>query len=112
MGMDADVIAIGRFSKAIAPYLGYPLYSYDDTPEGATVITSLLECCTTYQSGELAEALGIDPWKFEQAHFDANLVAEEVLQDAIGRDTCGRWEVERFLELRTAGFQFYYRPNG
>ncbi len=109
MGMDADIIAIGKFKKEIAQYLDYPADYYDDTPEGAEIITSLFLCNSSQQSKDLAHALGIDPQKFEQCHFNAKEIDIEKL---LTETEFERDDIIMFDELRKAGFEFYYRPNG
>ena len=43
MGCDAEIIAIGPFSKRIAHALSYGEDQHQDVPEGATVITTVFE---------------------------------------------------------------------
>lgn len=111
MGMDADIIAIGRFRKDIVGYLDYPEDYYKATPEGTEVLVTLFQCETTTASQELAEVLGIHPWRFEEhkLRLDENVIHE--LSAFV--EEYDRWGEHEALEaLHKAGFTFYYRPNG
>jgi len=115
MGMDAELYAIGPYSKAVASALCYPADFYEDVPEGALVVTCVAYCCTSDGSRGLAHALGFEPWAFERhcdilSHTpleDVNLplFAESVVE---GRSD----SVADFIQLAAAGFKFYYLPNG
>lgn len=107
--MDAELLAIGKFSKTIAEYLDYPKNYYDDTPEGAIIITRVVNSTTTIGSEDLAAAFGIDPWKFEQ-HCELDAINADLflLQEAVEDPL----SVEVVKALREAGFKFYYMPNG
>jgi hypothetical protein len=107
MGLDAQVIAIGPYSQAVAGSLEYPQEYYEacQMREGATVIVTVFVAYTSAQSLALAEALGASAWDFNTHVLDATRANLEALEvDAS--------EVRRFEVLREAGFQFYYLPNG
>ena len=112
MGMDAELLAIGPFSREVADALGYPPDFYDDTPTGALIISTVACCNNTECSRDLATALGIEPWNFEQhceidvdlAKVDLGLFAESV--------EGGSETVADFLKLALNEFKFYYMPNG
>ena len=109
MRMDAELLAIGKFSKGIVNYLDYPKDFYDDTPEGAIIITRVVDCVTTTASEDLADAFRINPWKFEQ-HCELDAInADLFLMQEAAEDPLS---VEVFKALRDAGFKFYYLPNG
>ncbi len=110
MGMDAELLAIGKFSKELADFLEYPKEFYDDTPEGAIVITSVLVCNTSRASRALAKALKVSPWNFgEHCELDGVDINEDLLlEDSVD----GEDAVLSFRALRDHGFKFYYRPNG
>ena len=114
MGMEAELYAIGPYSKDVAPFLDYPASFYEDTPEGAVIITTVASCVSSVGSNGLAEALGIQPWAFEQ-HCD--VLSHTRLEDVdlslfAASAEGGTTPVESFLKLALAGFKFYYRPNG
>lgn len=115
MGMDADIIAIGKFKRELIPYLDYPEEFYEDTPEGAEIVTSLFCCSTTSLSERLATAVGIDPWKFEECHLDPARFDWEQLAEITGveyEEDIGYSDLELLRKFVEAGFQLYYRPNG
>jgi hypothetical protein len=107
LGLDAEVVAIGPFSPAIAGRLDYPPDFYKNTREGATVITLVFQALTSRQSHELAECFGVEAFDFNRHHLNPRAVDVERL-----RQIFDPAEVERFLALRQRGFDFYYRPNG
>jgi len=110
MGMDAELLAIGKFSKDIVWFLEYPDHFYSDVPEGSNIITRVCTCATSMESELLAEALGISPWKFEEhCNIDgANVVDLNKLDEAMEDSS----QLANFIGLHDAGFQFYYMPNG
>jgi hypothetical protein len=106
MGMDAEVLAIGKFSRNLAKYMDYPEKYYARTQDGVSVVSSLFSAVSTARSCELAEAFGVDPWDFNQHHLNparADLAKLREFEEE---------HVEKFEALRDAGFEFYYRPNG
>lgn len=108
MGMDAELIAIGPFSQAVVEHLDYPKDFYEDTPDGATVITSLFACGSSDSSHGLAKAFRVDSWQFqEHCNLDGRGADLDELRVWFEPD-----DIVDFLALRTAGFKFYYRPNG
>jgi hypothetical protein len=112
MGMDASLLAIGPFSKDIVDALEYPNCYYQSTPRGATVITTVTNCCTTRGSEELAQALGINPMRFEE-HCDIKPDLNKVdIELFAGAAENGMDDVASFLKLAANGFKFYYMPNG
>lgn len=109
MGMDAELLAIGKFSAEIAGHLDYPRNFYIDTPEDSTIITGVCDCVTTDGSELLAEALGIDPWQFQE---HCNISGENADLEKMGEAIENPAKVNDFVALREAGFKFYYLPNG
>ena len=112
MGMDAELLAIGPFSKDIVDALEYPNCYYASTPKGATIVTTVANCCTTDGSEKLAQALGIHPMCFEEhcgIQPDLNKVDLELFAEAVEG---GMEDVADFLKLAANGFKFYYMPNG
>lgn len=109
MGMDAELLAIGPFSKQIVGNLEYPADFYEDTPVGSLIITCVCCCNNTDGSKLLAEALRIHPWKFEEhCNIDGQDVSLVLMADVIENPD----DIVDFVALHEAGFKFYYRPNG
>lgn len=109
MGMNAELLAIGKYSKDIADFLCYPANFYEDTPDGSTIITLVCVCTNTDGSKLLAKSLGIDPWKFEQ---HCEIIPENVDFDMMTEAIEDPDDVVVFSALCSAGFKFYYLPNG
>lgn len=110
MGMDAELLAIGEYTPCVRDSLGYPPDFYDDTPVGATVITVVGICNTTDQSNELAEALGVSSWQFQDhCGLSGENADLDLLEEAFEN---GASSVVDFVRLRAYGFKFYYLPNG
>lgn len=119
MGMEAQLIAIGPFRKALADNcnLDYA-YSLDKTayaniPEGTTIAATITSVCSNESSFALAEALGIKPWDFDTHVFKMDLGnwAPGRLEDCMGADYTTR--VYRDIKaLAEAGWTFIYLPNG
>jgi len=108
MGLDAQLIAIGRFSRSLLPALEYSAHYYANVPEGATIITTVFFALTSGGSHSLARCLGFGAMEFGRhavgGALDADvatLLADEEFAE----------QVPAFLALREAGFQFYYLPN-
>ena len=122
MGMTAEVFAIGPFSRRLLPFMEYDDDKFTDVPEGVEVIISLFhDLSGSSQSRAVAVALGFDPWDFRRHAFDGAAVDLPALKAALLSSDLAHdvdavaevaAEVERFVALRTAGFRFYFRPNG
>jgi hypothetical protein len=107
MGCDAEIVAIGPYSKSIVPALCYPEEQYRAVAEGATVITCVFEAFGSTESEKLARCFGVGRWDLGRHVLDASQADLETL-----RREFGERDAEDFLTLREAGFQFYYMPNG
>lgn len=111
MGMTAEILAIGEFSRDIADILSYPSTFYEDTPEGSIICTCVAWMSTNDPSRRLAESFGIEPWKFEKHIFVPDKVDWEELAEL---EKCTdnkdlRITVKKLMEKN---FLFIYRPNG
>lgn len=106
MGLDAQVIAIGRFSQSVKSALEYDDQYYEDVEQGAIVITCVFECLTSDQSHKLAKAFGVGAMELGKHHLVASaanrLKLNEIFDDAA---------VTRFELLCSHGFEFYYLPR-
>lgn len=108
MSMEAEVVAIGPFSPNIAGFMEYPQRHYQDTREGVPVLRILFHVYNgTNVSMELARCLGVLAWDFNTHHLNASAVDIDKLRQMFDAD-----EVDAFIALRDAGFQFYFMPNG
>ena len=59
MGLDAQIIAVSPFSRALVDVLDYPAEFYEDVPESTTVVSWVFEAPTTQHSWLLAECSGV-----------------------------------------------------
>jgi hypothetical protein len=107
MGCDAEIIAIGPFSTKLIPALGYPEEQYRGVAEGATVITCVFAAFGSTESEKLARCFGVGRWDLGRHVLDASHADLNTLQREFDEQS-----TQHFLELREAGFRFYYMPNG
>ena len=113
MGRDANIVCVGCFQPELKGMLDYPTNWYKDTEEGSLVTSGLLNCNTSGQSTELAEALGVEYWDFnthqlkkEKINWDALIVLSE---------ECAEWDEHNAENLRTLlehKFICMFQPNG
>jgi hypothetical protein len=107
MGLDAQVIGIGRFSKRLLPVLEYPENFYVNTAEGDEIVVNVFIAPTSDSSYGLARAFGVDAFDFGRHHLRSEAADFSLLAELFGDEG-----VSRFTSLRDAGFDFYYLPNG
>lgn len=113
MGMDADVIGIGKYSNKIVDCLCYSPDFYLDTKEGAEIITTVFHACTSDSSHQLARAMGVEPWDFNTHKIDiGNVQMTELLEFIKYSPDHDLDDIEDFFDLEQAGFVFFFRPNG
>jgi len=115
MGMDAQLVAFGPYSPAVKNYLEYANNYYAETKPGTLVFACCVFCVTTAQSKDLARALGVGPWDFNQHHFP--VLSQQQIQavaalTADWYDDEGPLVIERLTALSDGGFQFFYLPQG
>ena len=113
MGLDADVICVGIFSKDIAAHLDYEDEAYENVEEGRVVVTDFFGCNTSSQSVELADALGVDANDFNTHAIPKD---RDIDWDALSLmcEKNGAWDygIEGFkLLLKEKNFLCVYRPN-
>lgn len=106
MGLDAQVIAIGPFSRSVTSALEYPTEYYDDVREGSKVISCVFEALTSEQSHKLAEAFGVGAMELGNHHLSPAKANLEQLVELFDEEN-----VKRFELLCRHGFDFYYLPN-
>lgn len=106
MGLDAQLIAIGPFSKAVLPGLDYPGEFYAGVEDGATVVANVFTAITSEISHNLARCFGVGAMDLGRHHVGASRADLHKLKELFGDE-----DVAKFVILRDAGFQFYYLPN-
>lgn len=116
MGMCAKILALGKFSADLIPYLEYPANFYQHTQDGAPVVRFLFGIIEgSSLSREFAKCFGIDdPWDFNQHRIDASKTNLEQLRELFARDKTDerRRDIEAFEVFRGKGYEFYFLPNG
>ncbi len=114
MGIYAEIIAIGPFSKDIIEYLEYGADCYSHTKEGAIVSQTLFGIVEgSSLSAEFAEILGIsNPWDFNQHKIVNDDIDFKLLRKFI--NVYGDYERDALkLEvLSKKGFDLHFVPNG
>jgi hypothetical protein len=114
MGMCAEIVGIGSYSKSVSCFLDYRSEFYATTLEGAVVSRRLfgIEQGSSL-SRTFAALLGIaDPWDFNQH----KLIPSRI--DLVGLREFGkqypeyREDVHTLEALLQAGFEFHFRPEG
>lgn len=106
MGLDAQVIAVGPFSRSIISCLEYgDLYA--NVEPGTTVVTNVFLAGTSEASHGLAKTFGVGAMDLGRHHLDPASADTDLL-----RDHFGDVDVSDFERLVAHGFQFYFLPNG
>ena len=113
MGTDANIICVGCFQSDLEDMLDYDADFYTDTDEGSIITATLLNCNTSGQSAELAEALGMETWDFNTHQ----LKKEKINWDALLElsEGCAEWDKHDVENLRTLlehKFICMFQPNG
>jgi hypothetical protein len=117
MGLSAEVLALGPFSREVADLLDYPPSYYATTRPGSRVVTTLFGIVEgSSASREFAEALGIsNPWDFDQHCLDPSTVdfgrIRKVLS-GFSENTEYLRDADRMEALAKHGFEFIFLPNG
>ncbi|MEZ4295688.1 MAG: hypothetical protein R3B70_11980 [Polyangiaceae bacterium] len=114
MGMSAEIIAVGPFSKAVVAHLDYRPELYARAREGAIVTRRLFGISEgSALSRELAGLLGIsDPWDFNQHKVRTENVDASALREWGSKYPDYSEDVEALLVLAGAGFEMHFRPEG
>ncbi len=114
MSMCAEIIAIGPFSRGIAPYLEYSERHYENTHSGAVISCTLFGIREGNSlSADFAACLGTtDPWDFNQHHIDSRRIDFDALRAFSTRYEGYSDDVEALFALVRSGFQFHFVPNG
>ena len=114
MGMYAEILAIGPFSKEVARYLEYDPTYYAQTVEGVIVNMTLFGISEgSAVSRVLAKALGItDPWDFNQHKLSNGAIDCSALTDFAKCYCHYADDVEVMKALLKHNFEFHFAPNG
>lgn len=114
MGMCAEVIAIGPFSKSIAKYLEYPEKHYESTRQGVIVSCIMFGISEGNSvSREFAGCLGItNAWDFNQHHIDNTKIDIIALREFATKYGEYSGDVQALISLMKSGFEFHFVPNG
>ncbi len=92
MGLDAQVIAIGPFSKSLESALDYPSKYYVDVKEGSKVICRVFEALTSAQSHQLARAFGVGPMELGNHDLSTAAANLELLVELFDEENVSRFK--------------------
>lgn len=106
MVLDAQVIAIGYFSKDVLPAMEYDSTFYANVAAGQTVVVNIFLACTSEASHGLASAFGVGTMDLGRHHLKPESADLQKLEGLFGQK-----DVDQFILLRKHGFNFYYLPN-
>ncbi|GLQ98671.1 hypothetical protein [Dyella mobilis] len=106
MGLDAQVIAVGRFSQNVVSAMEYPAERYLGVEAGQTVVTNIFVAPQSSISYELANAFGVHALDLGRHHLDPERADLQKLESMFGEK-----DVAKFVLLQKNGFNFYYLPN-
>ena len=118
MGMNAEIIAIGPFSKSISKHLDYAPERYKKTIDGSIITVHLFGFTQgSSLSTIFGNCLGItDPWDFNQHKVNSEKIDFEainkLLMNYCGQDVNLFSDLESLKILNEKGFEFHFRPNG
>jgi hypothetical protein len=116
MGMNARVLAVGRFTAWLVPHLSHPAAAYAGLREGAMIVEPLAPSAPgSSASRALAAVLGVTPSDFGTHAFSPERVDREALQRELSgwadvRDAGA--VVARLDAFAVNGFRFFFRPEG
>jgi hypothetical protein len=106
MGLDAQIIAIGPFSRKVVKALEYPEADYAQVKEGATVVSNVFLAMTSEESHKLAACFGVGAMDLGRHELNSHVADEKKLAEVFDEEN-----VRDFLVLRENGFKFYFLPN-
>lgn len=111
MGMYGEVLGIGPFRRELVPYLQQPFEWHESTREGSVIVVRVFASPEgSTRSRELAHCVGAEAWDFNTHALDPWRVDVEAVRRFLYPDE--EHQLKCFLELRDAGFEFYFMPNG
>ena len=106
MGLDAQIIAVGPFSRQIVPALEYPEPDYARVKDGATVVSNVFLAMTSEESHKLAACFGVGAMDLGRHELNPHVADLRALTEISDEEN-----VNSFLALRDHGFKFYFLPN-
>lgn len=119
MGMESELLCIGKFSKEISNCLDYPDYYYDNVKKDAPVTSHLFQCVTADGSYNLALAFNIDPWDFNTHYMkfykiNNDIIANlyKLLNDNYICPSWGEEDIDKLKKLVDYKFYFFFLPHG
>lgn len=114
MGMAAELIAIGPYSRAIMEYLDYSPIYYNDVPDGIIVTRRLFGIHEgSGLSTEFASFVGVsNPWDFRLHKIVNAKIDWKGLGDFGTQYEHYNDDVTALRRLCEAGFEFHFRPEG
>jgi hypothetical protein len=109
--MYGEVLGIGPFRQELVPYLQQPEAWHQHTRDGAVIVVPVFSAPEgSTRSRHLARTMGAEAWDFSTHAFDPWRVDLGTLRGFLNPNE--EHQLECFLKLRDAGFEFFFMPNG
>jgi hypothetical protein len=116
MGMSAEVLMVGPFSRSLVPFLSGPSEAYRALRDGAVIVERLAPMSVGSSTGHaLAAALRLDAWNDDTLDFEPQHVDRPALRASLSTWLPGavvEAAMARFDACAAAGFTFYFLANG
>ncbi|MDR2920150.1 MAG: hypothetical protein LBV72_12395 [Tannerella sp.] len=114
MGMCAELIAVGPYTKNIIDVLEYPKEMYINLNNGSIITVRLFGISEgSSLSREFAELLGIsDAWDFNQHKIINEKINIEKLRKFVEVYKEYAEDLNKLIKLKDSGFEFHFRPEG
>jgi hypothetical protein len=112
MGMDGRLYALGRYKKGLEKVL--QMDPRDDSPEGSPVMQQVAWCSGSNMTRALMDALGRSNFKLTDMYFSPEYMLSrygELLVFETEYRNCFQ-QLDAIETLATAGFHFYFDPDG
>ena len=112
--MQAEIIAVGPFSKKIKNCLDYRSELYENTNDGSIITVRLFGMIGSNTSREFASLLGItNPWDFNQHKINIESINFVELEKFVYQFEIDYGDdLQKLLVLKDNGFEFHFRPQG
>jgi len=114
MGMCAELIAVGAYTKNIIDVLDYPIDRYKSLNNGSIITVRLFGIIEgSSLSRKFAELLGIsDAWDFNQHKIINEKINIEGLRKFVETYEEYADDLDKLIKLKDNGFEFHFRPEG
>jgi hypothetical protein len=116
MGMSAEILALGPFNPSLVLHLPRPPELYSRVPVGALLLEPVVPQTPGSTTGRaLAASVGASAWDFDTHALDPDRFDWPALQLALASylpDPEVLIILARLRALITAGFRFWFQPNG